>query len=122
MLAFGRDGLLERSDIRDLVSYVQSLSPGEDRAAIPEEEIARGAESFVENCSSCHGEDARGILEVGAPDLTDDIWIYGGDRQSIYRTIFSGRQGHMPSWEGRLSDVERKILTLHVLSLQELKP
>ncbi len=122
MLAFGRDGLLERSDIRDLVGYVQSLGATSGGDGASEEVIARGAESFVENCSSCHGEDARGIPEVGAPDLTDDTWLYGGDREAIYRTIFSGRMGHMPSWEKRLTEVERKILTLHVLSLQEPQP
>lgn len=122
MLAFGRDGLLERSEIRDLVSYVQSLGLTEGDSIAPAEEVARGEEAFAENCSSCHGEDARGIPEVGAPDLTDEIWLYGGDRRSIYRTIFAGRQGHMPSWEGRLSTVDRKVLTLYVLSLQERQP
>ena len=122
MLAFGRDGLLGRTEIRELVSYVQSLSGLAKEDAGSDEEIARSAVVFEENCASCHGEDAKGIPDVGAPDLTDDTWLYGGDRRTIYRTIFSGRQGHMPSWESRLSEVDRKILVLYVLSLQERKP
>ena len=61
----------------------------------------------------------KGKRDLGAPDLTDATWIYGGDRQSIHTAIYSGHQGHMPHWEERLSTTQRKILALYVLSLSE---
>lgn len=108
MLAFGRDGILGREEIRTVVDYVRSLSG----AAIPAERAAAGAEIYAANCASCHGEDGRGSTELGAPNLTDDIWIYGGDAASLFTTVHDGRQGWMPTWEGRLTETERKILTV----------
>jgi cytochrome c oxidase cbb3-type subunit 3 len=58
---------------------------------------------------------------MGVPDLTDKSWIYGSDPQSIFTSIHHGRQGHMPSWEGRLTPLERKLLTLYMLDLREEK-
>lgn len=110
MLAFGRDGMLSRDQIRLVADYVQSLSGTEGDP----ERVQAGAEIFAENCTSCHGEDARGSQDIGAPDLTDRNWIYGGDDQTLFRTIYGGRQGWMPSWQDRLSDVDRKILTLYL--------
>ncbi|WP_324751715.1 cytochrome-c oxidase, cbb3-type subunit III [Roseovarius sp. Pro17] len=115
MLAFGRDGILERADVRAVVGYVKSLSGGDASA----EQISAGAEIFAENCASCHGEDGAGMIELGAPNLTDDSWIYGGDDKSIYDSIWNGRQGWMPSWEGRLSETERKILTVYLTDLRQ---
>ena len=60
-------------------------------------------------------------VEIGAPNLTDGSWIYGGDRQSIFTTVHGGRQGHMPTWEARLTPVERKILALYVADLGAAK-
>lgn len=117
MLAFGRDGILDRQSILDTVSYVQSLSGGTD--GLDADAVTRGEEIFAMNCSSCHGESGQGDTTMGAPDLTDGFWIYGGDRNAIYQSIFHGRQGHMPQWETRLSPVERKILTLYVRDLAE---
>ncbi len=113
MLAFGRDGILTRGEIRTVVDYVQSLSGAE---AAPDS-LEAGAVLFADNCASCHGEDGSGSTEIGAPDLTDDYWIYGGDDRALYRTIWDGRQGWMPAWEDRLSVADRKILTVY---LQEL--
>ena len=120
MLAFGRDGILNLAQIDD-VRRLRSVARRVDRAttvASPET-VSRGKEVFVANCVACHGEDAKGKHDVGAPDLTDASWIYGGDRQSIHTTIYSGHQGQMPYWEQRLSTTQRKILTLYVLSLSE---
>jgi cytochrome c oxidase cbb3-type subunit III len=116
MLSFGRDGILARDQIDDVVGYVQSLGPSA-AAAHDEEALARGAEVFAGNCAACHGEDAKGNRDLGAPNLTDTSWIYGGDRQSITSTVYSGHQGLMPSWEQRLTPTQRKILTLYVLGL-----
>jgi cytochrome c oxidase cbb3-type subunit 3 len=118
MLAFGRDQILDRSTILDVVAYLQSL-PGSDDPQTPldPEAVARGEETFAMQCTACHGENGQGDPAMGAPDLTDDVWIYGGDRDSLYWSIYRGRKGHMPHWEERLSPVERKILTLYVLEI-----
>lgn len=118
MMAFGRDQLLQRPDILDLAAYVQSLSAPKDATA-DAAALRAGKTVFDANCAVCHGEDAKGKRDVGAPDLTDQFSIYGGDLPSIYSTIYGGRQGQMPSWEARLSPLERKILTLYVLDLRK---
>jgi cytochrome c oxidase cbb3-type subunit 3 len=117
MQAWGRDGTLDRAAILDVVEYVYALShrPADGSAAA--ERRAAGRKIFADNCSACHGADAKGNSELGAPDLTDDFWLYGGDRQSIYTSVYGGRQGLMPAWEPRLTEVERKILTLYILDL-----
>ncbi len=114
MPAFGRDGMLSVEQRRQVVSYIQSLStsPGADL-----EKVAPGKEIFIDHCASCHGADGMGLEASGAPNLTDDFWIYGGDIQSITETIYNGRQGWMPHWEGRLSVADRKLLTLYILEL-----
>ena len=78
------------------VAYVQSLGGSSAAAVAAPESIARGREVFATNCVACHGEDAKGKRDLGAPDLTDASWIYGGDRQSIHTTVYAGHQGHMP--------------------------
>jgi len=113
MMAFGRDEILTRDQVRDVVAYVRSLSGSVADAG----RIRAGQEIFAANCIACHGEQAKGNLEVGAPDLTDVHWIYGGDSQSVYTTVYSGRQGHMPHWGGRLSPVDIRILALYVHTL-----
>lgn len=111
MLAFGRDGMLDRAQISDVTEFVLSLS-GQDHSA---EAAMRGAEIFAADCASCHGDNGRGGLNIGAPDLGDNQWIYGGERSDITQSIYGGRQGVMPSWIGRLSESEIRMLTLYVL-------
>ncbi|MGO4831371.1 cytochrome-c oxidase, cbb3-type subunit III [Rhizobiaceae sp. 2RAB30] len=113
MLAFGKEGVLNRQQIGDVVAYVQSLSHGGGDT----DQIKAGQQVFAENCVACHGEDGKGKQDVGAPNLTDISWIYGGDTQSIYTSVYSGRQGHMPNWGNRLSPLDIKILALYVSSL-----
>lgn len=114
MPAWGRNAMLEPDAIRATATYVHDLShPGTGAADL----VATGQKVFAENCAACHGEDARGVAGTGAPDLTDAFWLYGGDLASIYTSIYDGRQGHMPTWEARLSETDRKILTLYVLDL-----
>ena len=115
MLAFGRDGMLPRDEIGMVVDYVQSLS-GVDA---PADRIAVGAEIFAENCAGCHGDTGAGNLELGAPNLTDDFWIYGGDDAAVFSSIWDGRQGWMPAWEDRLSETERKILAVYLQHLKQ---
>jgi len=119
MPAFGRDGMLPRADIENVVAYVRSLSnPGD----APPDRIAAGKKVFADNCVACHGESAQGNTDMGAPNLTDPFWIYGGDLDSVFTTVWGGRQGHMPTWEGRLSELDRKILTLYLLDKRDAKP
>jgi cytochrome c oxidase cbb3-type subunit 3 len=114
MPAFGRDGMLPRADIEKAVAYVRSLSHP-DAKDLPADKVAAGKTIFEANCSSCHNENAKGNPEMGAPDLTDSSWIYGGDAAAIMTTVWGGRQGHMPTWENRLSNLDRRILVLYLL-------
>jgi cytochrome c oxidase cbb3-type subunit 3 len=122
MQAFGRDGMLDREAILDVVAYVRSLSHPELASGPEAQKVAAGREVFATNCVACHGDDAKGNTEMGAPNLTDSFWLYGGDEDSVYRTVYGGRQGQMPAWEKRLTPTERKILALYVLDLGQRAP
>ena len=118
MVAFGRDGVLKPNEVDDVVAYVRSLSDPASAKGIDTKRLEAGKTLFAANCASCHGDNATGNTELGAPNLTDKFWIYGGDLQSVTDTVWGGRQGHMPSWEGRLSPLDRKILTLYLTDLR----
>jgi cytochrome c oxidase cbb3-type subunit 3 len=114
MPAFGRDGILKRDEIVTVASYVRSLSglpgrPGADAAA--------GAKIFADSCALCHGPDGKGNTELGAPNLTDAIWLYGSDEASVIETITNARGGVMPAWSGRLDPATIKSLTVYVHTL-----
>jgi len=121
MPAFGRDSMLPRPDIDNVIAFVRSLALP-DAKDIPADRIAAGKAVFAANCASCHGDDAKGNVEMGAPNLTDSLWIYGGDAQAIETTVWGGRQGHMPTWENRLSALDRKILALYLVDLRKPGP
>ena len=113
MPAFGRDGILETSQINDAADYVLSLSGrSTDHAA-----VARGLGVFTENCAACHGDDAKGKVEFGSPNLTDAEWLYGGDRRTVVETITKARAGVMPTWQGRLDPPTINALAVYVHSL-----
>jgi cytochrome c oxidase cbb3-type subunit III len=113
MPAFGRDGILQPAQIEDLVAYVRMLSrqEGPNRAA------RRGGALFAQNCVACHGPDGRGSQPLGAPNLTDPIWLYGGDADSLRATIANSRAGVMPRWGNRLDPVTIRMLAAYVHSL-----
>ena len=113
MPAFGRDGLLTSAQIDDLVQYVLNLS-GEATAPAA---AARAEGLFQAQCASCHGTDAKGSRDVGAPNLTDADWLYGSDPNDIRATITNARNSHMPAWQGRLDDATIKALAVYVHSL-----
>ncbi|TCU63999.1 cytochrome c oxidase cbb3-type subunit 3 [Bradyrhizobium sp. R2.2-H] len=115
MPAFGHDQILQRPDVDKVVVFVRSLSNPSTAKRGKSGDVDAGREIFAANCAACHGEDAKGNSNVGAPNLTDKFWIYGGDTQTITTTLWKGRQGHMPSWEARLTPVDRKILALYLL-------
>ena len=114
MMAFGAGGILTRDQIRTVAAYVRSLSGLETP---PPAVLDEGASIFAENCASCHGEDATGIVELGAPNLTDEFWIYGSGADTLFETIHDGRQGWMPAWDGRLTEAERKMLAVYLLDV-----
>jgi len=113
MPAFVADGMLESQQANDAVEFVLSLSGRSEDA----EAAKRGGEVFADNCAACHGEDGTGDQSFGAPNLADDLWLYGGDRETIATTVAKGRHGVMPSWEGRLDPVTIKQLVVYVHSL-----
>ena len=113
MPAFLADEILDRDQVNDVTEYVLSLSgTAEDPAA-----AERGAVLFEEQCAACHGEDGAGLQELGGPNLTDQIWLYGGEKADIIATISYSRAGVMPHWEGRLDPVTIKQLAIYVHSL-----
>jgi len=114
MPRFGADHLLTASQISDVADFVISLSRHEGAAP---EAIARGGKLFAENCAACHGEKGTGNRELGAPNLADQIWLYGGDKASIVQTITYARNSTMPAWGTRLDPVTIKMLTIYVHSL-----
>jgi cytochrome c oxidase cbb3-type subunit III len=122
MPAFGRDAILDRNQVTNVGTYVQSLSDPAVSTAQNIEQMKAGREIFLTTCAACHGEDGKGNREVGAPNLTDQHWVYGGDLQTIINTIHGGRQGHMPTWDERLTPAEIKILSLYVASLGTKQP
>ena len=114
MLAFGKEGVLKQDQVVTVANYVRSLSglstrPGYDAAA--------GAKIFADNCVACHGEKGQGNPELGAPNLTDKIWLYGSDEAILIETITNGRGGVMPAWEGRLDPATIKAMAVYVHSL-----
>ncbi|MEO1251763.1 MAG: cytochrome-c oxidase, cbb3-type subunit III [Pseudomonadota bacterium] len=113
MQAYGETGILNRDQIADLVEYVVDLS---GREANPEA-VARAGELFEQQCTACHGADGRGMQALGSPNLTDAIWLYGGDRTVLTQTLVYGRAGVMPYWTDRLSDEEITALSVYVHSL-----
>jgi cytochrome c oxidase cbb3-type subunit 3 len=107
------DGILTPAQIGALTTYVQTLSG----AAKPNARSASAAPLFATNCASCHGADGKGLREFGAPNLTDRIWLYGGDTASINATITNSRFGVMPRWDNRLDPVTIKMLAAYVHAL-----
>jgi cytochrome c oxidase cbb3-type subunit III len=113
MPAFGRDELLEPEQIDQAVNFVMSLS-GEAQDA---SKVAEGAIVYEENCSACHAVNGTGDREIGAPNLTDAIWLYGGDYVTLTETVANARFGIMPAWTGRLKEEQVRAVSLYVHQL-----
>jgi cytochrome c oxidase cbb3-type subunit 3 len=111
MPAFGE--ILEDGDINAVVEYVVSLSAPEYDTQLAE----AGSVVFADNCAACHGDDAGGMRDMGAPNLTDAIWLYGGDRDTLTYTVRNARYGVMPAWGQRLSDADVRAVSVYVHSL-----
>lgn len=112
---FGADGILKPAQIELVISHVERLAgrkiAGSDAA------IAMGAKLFAENCSSCHGAEGKGNSQLGAPNLTDAIWLYGGRREDIQASVWRAHAGVMPAWAGRLPESSLKQLAIYIHSL-----
>jgi cytochrome c oxidase cbb3-type subunit 3 len=113
MPSFGRDGILTAPQVQDVVSYVRSLSGLEKAGSAAQ----RGSVLFATNCVACHGPDGKGNRMMGAPNLTDKIWLYGGGREAVTETVTYAHGGVMPAWGGRLDAVTIKMLAAYVHSL-----
>lgn len=113
MPKFGVDGLLDATQIAQVVEHVLQISGQEHDAALAE----AGVTIFTENCAACHGETGAGDRTQGAPNLTDAISLYGGDRETLTYTIHNARFGVMPPWADRLSDAEIRAVATYVHSL-----
>jgi cytochrome c oxidase cbb3-type subunit 3 len=111
MPAFGE--ILKPSEIDQVVAYVRSLSGlGKHGPA-----ATAGALVFANNCAVCHGADGKGGRAVGAPNLADSIWLYGGDSETLHASVRYARAGVMPRWNNRLDAVTIKMLAAYVHSL-----
>ncbi|GGO32794.1 Cbb3-type cytochrome c oxidase subunit CcoP [Gemmobacter aquaticus] len=113
MPAFGTDGLLDATQIGDVVEYVLQLSGQEHDAT----RAAAGATVFTDNCTACHMEDGTGDRAQGAPNLTDAVWLFGGDRAALTETVTKARFGVMPNWNTRLTEDEIRAVAVYVHSL-----
>ncbi|SOC07069.1 cytochrome-c oxidase, cbb3-type subunit III [Stappia indica] len=122
MPAFGRDQMLDREQVRSVAAYVYSLSQPDYSTPDNLDRIQAGQEVFATTCAACHGENGEGIREVGAPNLADPYWVYGGDLDTIIASVHGGRQGHMPTWDERLTGAEIKTLALYVHDLGMRQP
>ncbi len=115
MPAFGlKDALLKPAEIDAVANYVRSFSNLPTEAGA---KLDQGKELFATNCAACHGDVGKGNQELGAPNLTDQIWLYGSDIKSITETIKYSRAGVMPAWNDRLDPVTIKAITMYVHSL-----
>ena len=124
-IAGGRTGVmiawqdvLGNEGLEDVLSYVLSLSG----RTVPAGDVANGKTLFMTNCIACHGPDGKGNQALGAPDLTDQIWLYGGTVDAIRTSIAKGRQGQMPAQLTRLGEDRVRLLAAYVLSLSDAAP
>lgn len=101
--------MLEPSEIEALVTFVPTLADAEWESA--------GAVLYADNCASCHGERGMGDRSIGAPNLVDAIWLYGGDSASLAQTITNARFGVMPAWGQRLTEGDVRAVSTYVHSL-----
>ena len=111
MPAFG--GILSDAEVAAVVAHVRHISG--QRPASPLTQ--KGAQIFANNCAVCHGPEGKGGRQVGAPNLTDGIWLYGGDTATLTETVLKARQGVMPRWGHKLDAATVTMLAAYVHSL-----
>ncbi len=109
---FGEEG------IRNVAGYVRSLS-GRDTPEGISVDIEQGQKIFAANCVVCHGPEAKGVAAMGAPNLTDNVWLYGSSFAQIQQTLRYGRNGRMPAQEAILGNDKVHLLAAYVYSLSQ---
>jgi len=110
MPGFLTQGMLTPEQIHNLTEYVRKISGQEaDLTA-----AARGQVDFDDDCTECHGAKGTGYKPYGGPDLTDKVWLYGGDRAAITASISAGRMGRCPAWTDRLDAATIKSLAVYI--------
>ncbi len=108
---------LESAQISDVANYVRNLSG----LAADQIKVGRGAEVYKSNCAACHGAEGKGMAAMGAPNLTDKVWLYGGSEATIIETVLKGRNGMMPAHETILTPEKIHLLTAYVWGLSNVK-
>ena len=122
-LVAGRAGVmpafahLESTQVSDVANYVRNLSG----LAADQIKVGRGAEVYKANCAACHGAEGKGMAAMGAPNLTDKVWLYGGSEATIVETVLKGRNGMMPAHETILTPEKIHLLTAYVWGLSNVK-
>jgi cytochrome c oxidase cbb3-type subunit 3 len=112
MPAYGE--IFSDEETASVVNYVQTLSGGTPNDASL---VAAGEELYLDNCAACHMEDGSGDPWQGAPALNDQIWLYGGDYETLTYTVVNARFGIMPGWEDRLSEAQINAVSAYVHGL-----
>jgi cytochrome c oxidase cbb3-type subunit 3 len=105
--------VLGEQGVKDAAHYVMSLSGGAHDSI----RAARGKEKFAQLCAVCHGPDGKGNPQLGAPNLTDGIWLYSSDEAVIAETISRGRNNQMPAHKDLLTPAKIHLLAAYVYSL-----
>jgi cytochrome c oxidase cbb3-type subunit III len=120
MPALVRSGQISADDARDVVELLESLAsvPHDSQMA----ERGRAVYYGKGNCFDCHAADARGVTDYGAPALTGPIWLYGGDRSTLYQSVLDGRHGICPAWVDKLTPSQIRSLTLYLVSTSRTAP
>ena len=111
MTAF--DDILTNGEIEAVVNHVLAISGQSHDAAL----ATAGSELFLDNCAACHGDEGLGNRDLGAPNLANNLWLYGGDPATLEQTIRYARFGVMPPWGTRLSEAEIRAVTAYVHQL-----
>jgi cytochrome c oxidase cbb3-type subunit 3 len=125
-IADGRNGMMppmaaavgSEEDVKDVAHYVLGMS-GRAHEAV---RAQRGKEKFASACAACHGAEGKGNAQIGAPDLTDDVWLHSGSEAGIIETITKGRRSMMPAHKDLLDDGKIHLLTAYVYALPNAKP
>jgi cytochrome c oxidase cbb3-type subunit 3 len=112
MPAEGRTHQLTPSEVGDVVEYVLAVS----QQSHDETAAQRGRKLFYDkgNCFDCHAYDAKGNTDYGTPALLGPSWNYGGDRQTLYQTVYNGRHGLCPAWIDTLTMVQIRALAIYL--------
>ena len=114
----GWEGVLGRDGVNEVAAYVLSLNG----VNAPADWVAAGKTRFDTLCVTCHGADGHGNRALGAPNLTDSRWLYGGDFASVTQSIRHGRSGVMPPWRHRLSEDQARVIAAWLYTKRRPEP